>query len=267
MNEDGSWEKAKNMGTPVNSKDNEINIFISIDASKAWISSDRENGFGGFDIYEFKTEPSIQPEEIVYIKGIVINSISKQPLSADIKLTDLDEGDAVVAVKSDPLDGSFFVPIYPETNYAFNISSPGYLFLSENFNLIESMKFKSVEKIFELTSIQQGNSMVLNNIFFDFDSHSLQPSSFAELDLLIDFLKSNPELKILINGHTDNIGDSSYNYRLSEKRAEAVYNYLIRKQIEPDSLQFKGLGASTPVASNETGDGRAANRRTEIVIL
>jgi outer membrane protein OmpA-like peptidoglycan-associated protein/tetratricopeptide (TPR) repeat protein len=267
INEDGSWAKADNLGVPVNSKDNEINIFISIDACKAWISSDRDNGFGGFDIYEFRTEPSIKPNTVVYVKGTVYNFQDKQALSAVVKLTNIDKNIPVIETQTDPVDGSFFVPIYPGTNYAFNIASPGYLFYSENFNFRDSLKFRSVEKSFGLTPLQQGSSMVLNNIFFDFDSDSLKSTSYTELDLLAEFLQENPYLKISINGHTDSIGNAVYNYDLSEKRAKAVFQFLVDNQIQPGRLQYKGLGASRPVASNETEEGRAINRRTEIVIL
>jgi outer membrane protein OmpA-like peptidoglycan-associated protein len=109
--------------------------------------------------------------------------------------------------------------------------------------------------------------MVLKNIFFDFDSDSLKPTSYPELDLLTDLLFDNPFLKISINGHTDSIGSELYNNTLSEERARAVRNYLIEKRIEPFRLSYKGFGASQPIKSNDTPEGRAINRRTEIIIL
>jgi flagellar motor protein MotB len=267
LHDDGSWDKAENLGSPVNSISNEINIFVSIDAARAWISSDREGGHGGFDIYEFETESDIQPRMVVYIKGTVIDKSNNKPLSASVSLTNLDKNTPVIELLSDPSDGSFFIPLYPGTNYSFNITKNGYLFYSENFNFKDSLIFNSIDKIFALTPIQQGNSMVLKNIFFDFDSDSLKPASFPELDLLTDLLHDNPDLKISINGHTDNIGSESYNNTLSEDRARAVRNYLIEKHIEPFRLSYKGFGASQPIKSNDTPEGRAINRRTEIIIL
>jgi flagellar motor protein MotB len=267
MNDDGTWAKAENLGSPVNSISNEINIFISMDATRAWISSDREGGFGGFDIYEFETDALIKPEMVVYVKGIVVDISNQKPIGADVELTNLDSNTTVIHLQSDPENGSFFLPVYPGTNYAFNISKTGYLFYSENLNFRDSLIFTSIEKTFELTPIQQGNSMVLNNIFFDFDSDSLQPASFPELNLLVELLYENPELKISINGHTDSIGSDTYNKTLSENRALAVRNYLIEQDISPSRLFTKGFGASQPIETNETPEGRAINRRTEIVIL
>lgn len=267
MQDDGTWEKAVNLGSPVNSKANDINIFIHIDGSHAWISSDREGGCGGFDIYEFETTPYIKPQQVVYVKGTVTDKTNKKPLQAHVDLTNLDQNKSVILMQSDPQDGSFFIPVYPGTEYAFNISKNGYLFYSENYDLKDTLLFTSIEKIFELTPIEQGNSMVLKNLFFDFDSDSIKPSSYSELYLLVELLHENPEIKISINGHTDSVGSDIYNKTLSENRALAVRNYLIKRDIDPSRLFSKGFGASQPIEPNETPEGRAINRRTEIVIL
>jgi len=266
-NDKNIWSYAENLGSPINTNENEINIFISIDASKAWISSDREGGYGGFDIYEFDTDNSMKPKRTVYVKGIVIDQSNKKPLSAVIELTNLEKSESVIDLQSDPVNGNFFIPIYPGVDYAFNISKKGYLFYSENFNFKNTLIFNSIEKTFELVPIMKGNSIVLKNIFFDFDSDSLKTTSYPELGLLTDLLINNPGINIQINGHTDNVGNDQYNIDLSEKRAKSVYHYLIENEISPSRIHFKGYGASKPVETNDTPEGRAANRRTEIEVL
>ncbi len=263
----GNWSQAVNLGSPVNTRDNEINIFISIDASTAWISSDRSDGIGGYDIYEMKTVKAIQPEAVVYVKGKVVDRSDKKPLQALVELTNVDKSEKVIEILSDPVDGSFFIPVYPGVNYAFHITKKGYLFYSENMNLKDTLLFRPVNKIFELNPIRQGNTFVLINIFFDFDSYMLKPASFPELNLLLKLLKNNPGMRILIKGHTDNVGSDEYNLRLSENRAKAVYNYLTEHGIEKERLEYKGYGATKPVSTNDTQEGRAKNRRTEIEIL
>jgi outer membrane protein OmpA-like peptidoglycan-associated protein len=89
----------------------------------------------------------------------------------------------------------------------------------------------------------------------------------VELNKLYKFLVDNAGLKIEISGHTDNVGTEQYNVELSEKRARSVYNYLIDKGIDPKRLSYEGYGESDPIATNETEEGRAKNRRTEIKIL
>jgi outer membrane protein OmpA-like peptidoglycan-associated protein len=238
-----------------------------MDASTAWISSDRKDGEGGYDIYEMKTVKAIQPEAVVYVKGKVVDRNSKKPLRALVELSNVDKSEKVVEIMSDPVDGSFFIPVYPGVNYAFHITKKGYLFYSENMNLKDTLRFSPVHKTFELTPVSKGNSFVLNNIFFDFDSFTLKPASFTELNLLASLLKNNPSMRILIKGHTDNTGTDEYNLLLSENRAKAVYDYLTEHGIKQERLQYKGFGATQPVSSNETSEGRAENRRTEIEIL
>jgi outer membrane protein OmpA-like peptidoglycan-associated protein len=263
----GQWCQAVNLGSPVNTKDNEINIFISLDASTAWISSDRNGGYGGYDIYEMKTVKAIQPEAVVYVKGKVVDRTNKKPLQALVELTNVDIAETVVEILSDPVDGSFFIPVYPGVNYAFHITKKGYLFYSENMNLKDTLRFRPVSKVFELTPIRQGNSFVPNNIFFDFDSYKLKQTSYPELNLLLKLLKNNPSMRILIKGHTDNVGGDEYNLHLSENRAKAVYDYLTEHGIKQERLQYKGYGATQPVSTNDTPEGRAENRRTEVEIL
>ena len=80
-------------------------------------------------------------------------------------------------------------------------------------------------------------------------------------------LNENPEVRILIGGHTDGIGDAAYNLKLSEERAKVVFHYLTDKGVAPERLTYKGFGASNPIADNSTDAGRAKNRRTEVTVL
>jgi outer membrane protein OmpA-like peptidoglycan-associated protein len=107
----------------------------------------------------------------------------------------------------------------------------------------------------------------LHNIFFDFDKSELRPESQTELTALIDFLRKNPTVFIEIEGHTDNQGDETHNIKLSEARAKAVIDYLLTNEISPERLSGKGYGATHPIQSNDTEEGRAANRRTECRIV
>ena len=95
----------------------------------------------------------------------------------------------------------------------------------------------------------------------------LKSTSYPELNYIVDILKANPSLNIIVAGHTDNVGNAANNQLLSENRAKSVMNYLIEKGIPADRLNSKGYGASKPIQSNDTEEGRAKNRRTEIEIL
>ena len=112
-----------------------------------------------------------------------------------------------------------------------------------------------------------GNIIKLDNIFFEFDKAELLPESRQELDKLGDILFDYPHMVIQISGHTDNIGSSDYNAKLSESRAKAVVDYLIEKGTNKNRLSYQGYGDTRPLATNATPEGRAKNRRVEFLIL
>ena len=107
----------------------------------------------------------------------------------------------------------------------------------------------------------------LKNVNFATGSAKLKPSSFESLNNLAEFMTYKKSLKIELAGHTDNVGDENTNLNLSQKRAESVKSYLIKKGITPTRLVAKGYGETVPIADNNTDEGKQTNRRTEIRIL
>ncbi len=112
-----------------------------------------------------------------------------------------------------------------------------------------------------------GDIMELRNIFFEFDKAELLPESKDELDMLADLLYDFPHMEIEISGHTDNIGSDTYNQKLSEERAKAVVDYLVKNKADKARLSYKGYGMSKPVATNDTDEGRQRNRRVEFKVV
>ncbi|MBX2973517.1 MAG: OmpA family protein, partial [Flavobacteriales bacterium] len=112
-----------------------------------------------------------------------------------------------------------------------------------------------------------GSTIALRNIFFNTASYELLPTSNAELDKLVKLLQANPSLRIELGGHTDNVGADAANLTLSDQRAKAVRDYVIGKGIEGTRITAKGYGETKPVATNDTEEGRALNRRTEVTVL
>lgn len=262
----GHWSKATNLGYPVNTKANEINLFVSLDGSRAWLSSDRDTTKTGFNIFSFPVYAKIHPGKVLFVKGVVQDARSGKKLSVRIVLTDLTTGRAVDSAISDIVSGRFLMVLHEGTDYAFNIQKKGYLIYSQSFNLKEFPGLTSVNKTFKLTPITKGAVMRLQNIRFDFDRSTLKLSALPELNKLVAFLQKNPMLKILIAGYTDNVGSVNYNLKLSQERAKAVFDYLVSKGIDAGRMQYRGFGNTHPVSNNQTPQGRAANRRTEIVI-
>lgn len=277
----GKWSKPENLGYPINSVKDEVSLTVSALGENAYFASNREDGFGKEDIYKFKLPEIIKPKPITYFKGIVKDAISKKPLDASIQLMDLSNGETVERTTANINDGSFLSTLKADKEYACNVSKTGYLFHSENFTFktnpegkpyeieifLEPIKVKiaSVESAKE--EIKVGTKVVLNNIFFDSGKFDLLPASQAELNRLVELLNENPDLKIQINGHTDDVGSESDNQQLSEKRASSVVKYLSSKGINPNRLSFKGYGESQPIADNTSVEGKRLNRRTEFEVV
>jgi len=264
----GNWGKPENLGYPINTYKDENSIQISADGELAMFASDREGGLGGLDLYEFDLHEKARPQSVTYMKGIVFNAENRNKLEADFELIDLATGITAVESKSNAGNGEFLVCLAADHEYALNVSADGYLFYSENFNLTgENPSTDPVLKDIPLKPIRIGERVVLKNIFFETDKYDLKGSSEIELQKLVDLLKQNPEMKIEIGGHTDNVGGNDYNLELSENRAKAVYNYLTRNGISQDRLAYMGYGESQAVDTNETESGRANNRRTEFKVI
>ena len=187
--EDGQWQEPVNLGFPINTQGDEINFFVAADGKTAFISSQREGGQGGYDIYTFEL-----PEEI----------------------------------RSD------------SANYLSNV---------------------------DVVELSVGDALVLQNIQFEYNSSDLTEDSQSGIQVLTDFLKRNPDLKVELAGHTDDIGNTAYNQKLSSDRANVVREALIAKGIEATRLTAKGYGASKPLYPNDSDEHRASNRRTEMIII
>lgn len=131
----------------------------------------------------------------------------------------------------------------------------------------EIVEEKPEEEEPAVPTLKKGNTIVLENIFFDTDKSLLLQQSYKELNQLLTILQEHPGMRIEIGGHTDSRGSNDHNLRLSENRAKAVVDFLTRKGIDPKRLQYKGYGSSNPIATNATEEGRAKNRRVAFTIL
>ncbi|MGC8719423.1 MAG: OmpA family protein [Thermodesulforhabdaceae bacterium] len=109
-------------------------------------------------------------------------------------------------------------------------------------------------------------AIVLRGIHFDFDKYNIKPEWIPVLDEAVEILKKHPEIKVVIEGHTDSIGTVAYNQKLSERRAKSVYDYFVKKGIDPNRMKMVGYGKLRPKADNKTAEGRAINRRVELKV-
>jgi len=262
------WGEAINLGYPINTHKDENSLLVSPDGQLGYFASNREGGFGGLDIYGFLMPEKIKPEPVTYFKGIVYDSLSRELLSAEIELIDVKLSKTIKTSYSSASNGQFFLTLIPQYNYMINVSKDGYLFYSDVFLITDNFDLsKPFLKDIPLLPIQVGSSTILKNIFFELDKSLLKDESQSELKKLQEFLEHNKSISIEIAGHTDQQGTHEYNLKLSENRAKAVYDYLISNGIDASRLQYKGYSYDKPIATNETEEGRAQNRRTEFIIV
>ena len=267
LSESGQWTIPINLGRPINTSEAEIGIFVSTDGQTGYVSSDRSGGFGGQDLYKFEMPEKIKPNLVSYLKGKVLDGLSKKAVKANIKLYDIESGKIYKTFSSDELNGNFLETIEGGKDYALEAISEGYLPFSENISLKDIKVNEAFVFNVNLSKIEKGNEITLKNVFFNSEKFDLLESSKIELKNLVAFLQENNSLNIEIGGHTDNSGSSSTNETLSNKRAKSVMDFLITNGIDSNRLSSKGFGDSKPIDSNDTEKGKANNRRTTILIL
>lgn len=264
---DGSWSEPKNLGYPINTPADEINIFINAAGTVAYMASDKEGGYGGLDLYSFELDDNLRPNPVTYLKGIVQDASSHRPIAATIEMVDLKTGQVIYSSVSDAETGEYLACIQTGENILLNVAHPDYPFYSENFQIEKSYtELSPYLKNIQLQRADVGTVVVLKNIFFDFNRSELKPESYEELNRLAEYLRHN-DVKIEIGGHTDDQGTDAYNDKLSQERAKSVYEYLVSQGIPASKLSYHGYGKRQPVADNATEEGRAANRRTEFRII
>lgn len=154
----------------------------------------------------------------------------------------------------------------PAGTYSFKVTDQFNCMASGSVTFIEP-KLPEDEFLAGLRNIEEGSSIILKNIFFEFNKTTLLPASYEELNKVVNFMEESNVSLIEISGHTDSEGSDEYNRKLSEGRAKAVVDYLVSQGIESFRLRAVGYGESRPIDTNATPEGRAQNRRVEFLLV
>lgn len=265
--ENGKWQKAVNLGYPLNTKGNEIIMVVEANGKNAWISAEKNGGFGHFDIYKFELDDTFQAEPVTYIKGFVYEKGSNKPLSASIQFADPLTGDILLNYNSSEADGAFFAVLPSRTSYSLEVGKTSYLFYQEAVFPTENSEIEPFKLNVYLEPIAVGSTVLLKNIHFEFNSSVLSETSKAGILMLKTFLENSPKMVVELAGHTDDSGDKAFNLKLSHERAKVVRNELIKMGIAAERLVAKGYGETQPLVPNTSEENRAMNRRTEMKVL
>lgn len=261
-----NWSEPVNLGPTINTPGWDAYFSTTAAGDYAYFVSSR-NEAGSEDIYRMRLPQSAKPTGVQLISGKVLNAKTKQPLNAKISYEVLPTGEEVGIARSNALTGEYKIALPIGKKYGFSATCDGFYSINENIDLTSSFDQKEIIRDILMVPIAVGESIKINNIFFEFGKYELLPDSYPELNRLAKLMQEKPSLKIRIEGHTDNIGSDKSNIELSVNRANAVAQYLVSKGIDENRIQSYGYGKSKPISDNRTEEGRKRNRRVEFVIL
>ncbi len=257
-----TFSKPENAGEPINSPEDEYYYYSLPNSNHALFSTSRGNG--KLDIYSAIPNP-YQSDAVFLLNGVVKDIKTGELLGANIIITDLSTGKKVAELKSDDKTGEYYVILQQARTYSITADKKNYLFFSERYEVPKVDKGSEQTKDIYLSPISGGNTRLL--IFFDFDKSTLKDESIPELDRVVDFLKENSDIKIVLEGHTDDVGNSDYNDKLSDSRSKSVKEYLVKQGVNSSRIQTIGYGLRKPLIKEKTEEARSTNRRVEMKII
>ena len=266
----GKWSEPENIGHPINSEGDEEGIVVSTDGMYAYYSSERSDiGLGGKDIFYFTMPEKAKPDKVVLLKG----KVDTEDI-AEIKDTKLEvryKSGEVQEQKIDIDDDGNYVAIANvgkgDEDVVLEVKKEGKAFQSKLIKKEDTDVTFIKDEELEIKDIKKGSTHTIKDILFKTNSSEIDPSSELVLDAFADWLGDNPELKIEIQGHTDNVGAEEDNFALSKDRAFTVMEYLSGAGVDSSRMKFKGFGENAPKFDNDTQENRAKNRRTDFLIL
>lgn len=261
-----NWTEPENLGPNVNSEEDDE--FFNIPASGQYAYFSRAITEENMDIFRIELPVFYKPAPVVAIKGKVYNSKTNEPVAAKIFYERLPDGEEIGTARSEVGTGNYEIVLPSGEKYGYLAEAEGFLSIGANIDLTDLTAYKEIEQDLYLVPIEKEQAIVMNNVFFDFDQSVLRSESFPELRRIAAFLKKNTNIQIEIYGHTDNFGDDAYNQELSERRAKAVYDYLVDNGVAKDRMTTVGYGSTKPLVSTaEDVDGQQKNRRVELKIV
>jgi outer membrane protein OmpA-like peptidoglycan-associated protein len=261
------WSEPKNLGYPINTKDDELAFCISADGTKIFFSSNKMSKDGNWDIFTTSLPDEAKPQQVILFKGKIFGDDGDSTSNADLILTSIATKKETHG-KVEEGTGNYAVSIKVEKNEKFILSAEkeGYFYHTEYIDPDEEKYIPPSQNDIEVKKIIKNIPREISNVYFDIDSSDLSDTAQIALNSLFRFLKINPTMKIQILGHTDNTGSDYHNNKLAYDRASKVAEYLIQKGVNEKRIKILSYGESKPFLSNESESGRMFNRRVEFIV-
>jgi len=264
-----SYKTPRNLGNTINTEYDEVAYFLAA-KNKGYISSNRPNGKGGYDIYTAVNEEVNQT-----LKGKVLDLETKIKLPNTLIILKDEEGNEI-ARQITKEDASYNFGVMPFEDYIITTEKDG--FKNANFNFsayknyetsyLKDLELETTEPL--IAEVEEAYRILIENIYFDFAKYTIREESNISLNKIVKVLKEHPEMNLAIHAHTDNKGKETYNLKLSKKRAISAYEYLIANGISQDRLETKGFGESKPLIDCKnkcSQEDLQTNRRVEFIVI
>lgn len=263
---DGKYAPIRNVGVPANSNADDFAFSINEETEEGFVSSNREGGVGSDDIYAIK---KLQPLCDVLITANVTDAKTGSVINgASVGIYDV-EGNMLSTKTTDENGVAEFI-IECETDTQLQVLMTDYESASADVKGTSEEEVSVDIALNPIEKIIQGDEVVLNPIYFDFDKSNITAQAAFELDKLVQIMNKYPELVIRAESHTDHIGSATYNQKLSERRALTTVQYVISKGVDENRISGVGKGENDPkidCGSKCSKEDRAANRRSEFHIV
>jgi len=267
MDDKGNWTKPVNLGFPINTDADEVGFFVSTDGKTGYFASNKySGGKGGFDIYSFDLYPAVRPDHVYFQRGDLNGDKDDEHISATLEVKDAVTS-KMTTIDVDSVTGQYAFVVNFDHDLLLSIKKDGYAFASEYISSIQpEHESPAVKRDFKLEKIEIGKAYTLNDILFNTNSYEINDTIKTVLEEFSDYLKKNSLLHVSLQGHTDNVGNPADNMILSERRAKAVFDFLVAHGIAKERMTYKGFGETKPIASNTNEEGKAKNRRTVFIV-
>ena len=259
------WGPIQNIGYPINTSNDELGLFVSTDGKQAYFSSFQA---GNWDIFSFELHQAARPKETRILSGRLQDSNGKVISGAELSVRYEKDDSSRVSTQTNE-DGTYALAVQVDQKISLEVTKENFSFQAVvlDTNTLKAKTLKIEAPDLKIDTLKEGNAYAIEAIVFKTDDAQLSADAQFLLKGFAHYLNKQPQLKIQINGHTDDIGEAQRNQVLSEKRAEQVAAYLISLGIAEQRIQYKGYGESQPRVANDSAANRALNRRTEFEIL
>jgi outer membrane protein OmpA-like peptidoglycan-associated protein len=260
-----NWSDPENIGPTINDENDQMFFHLEYDSKYAYYTT----GTGvDADIFRVELPAMHLPEPIITLYGRVLDINTLEPIDGvNIDLVN-QTANYIHTKQQTDIDGfySFVLPI--AAIFELNVAKENYITVEhEPIDLHSVYESDSIKRDIFLSPIEVGQRISLDNIYFNFDKATLRDESIPQLSKVVNFLEENKKVTIQLDGHTCSIGQDDYNQKLSEGRARAVLEFLLKNGIKEKRLSSFGFGETKPLESNDDEASREKNRRVEFVIL